>query len=245
MKVISQAAASRDLVTAVSSPDKSENMPRAPKFDTEQILATASRIIAIHGPSGATIGAIAQAMGAPTGSIYHRFDSRDVLLAEVWLRAAAAFQAAFFARLSGSPPQEAGRTAALYMAQRVREHPQEARLLLLHRREDFVDRGWPAPMRRRAEQLRRQVERELRVFSRRLCGRTDGRTVRTVAYAVVEVPFAAVRRHMAAHESPPPDVDVLIRVTYEAVMGLLGSSGDGRKSPPRPDSDARQQEGPA
>jgi len=38
-------------------------------------------------------------VGAPTGSIYHRFDSRDVLLAKVWLRAAGAFQSAFL-----SPP---------------------------------------------------------------------------------------------------------------------------------------------
>jgi AcrR family transcriptional regulator len=82
-------------------------MPRAPQFDQAQILDAAERLIARHGPSGATIGAIAQAVGAPTGSIYHRFDSRDVLLAEVWLRAAAAFQAAFFERLAG-PAREAG-----------------------------------------------------------------------------------------------------------------------------------------
>jgi AcrR family transcriptional regulator len=221
------------------------SMPRAPKFDDEQILAAASRLIAAHGPSGATIGAIARAMGAPTGSIYHRFDSRDVVLAEVWLRAAAAFQAAFFERLSGSPPQEAGLAAALSMAQRVREHPQEARLLLLHRQEDFVDRGWPATMRRRAAQLRHQVERELRAFSRRLCGRQDGQTVRIVAYAVVEAPFAAVRRHVAAHENPPPNVDVLIRVTYDAVIGLLGVSGDVGKPPPHADADEPHREGHA
>jgi AcrR family transcriptional regulator len=221
------------------------SMPRAPKFDDEQILAAASRLIAAHGPSGATIGAIARAVGAPTGSIYHRFDSRDVVLAEVWLRAAATFQAAFFERLSGSPPQEAGLAAALSMAQRVREHPQEARLLLLHRQEDFVDRGWPATMRRRAAQLRHQVERELRAFSRRLCGRQDGQTVRIVAYAVVEAPFAAVRRHVAAHENPPPDVDVLIRVTYDAVIGLLGISGDVGKPPPHADADEPHREGHA
>ena len=220
-------------------------MPRAPKFAEDQILAAASHLIATHGPSRATIGAIARAVGAPTGSIYHRFDSRDVLLAEVWLRAAAAFQAAFFERLSGSPPQEAGLAAALYMAQRVREHPHEARLLLLHRREDFVDRGWPATMRRRAEQLRRQVERELRAFSRRLCGRQDGRTVRIVAYAVVDAPFAAVRRHVAAHKSPPPDVDLLIRVTYDAVMGLLGVSEGVRKRSPLPDADEHHRKGHA
>ena len=196
-------------------------MPRAPKFDEERILGAARRLVAAHGPSGATIGAIARSVGAPTGSIYHRFDSRDVLLATVWLRAAAAFQDAFFERLAGTPPREAGLAAALYMAHRVREHPDEARVLLLHRREDFVDRGWPITFRRRATQVGQQVEREIRAFSRRLCGRADVRTARLVAYAVVEAPFAAVRRHVAAKENPPPYVDVLIRVTYEAVMREL------------------------
>ena len=167
-------------------------------------MAAAGRLIATRGPSGATIGAIARAVRAPTGSIYHRFDSRDVLLAEVWLRAAAAFQDAFFARLAGPVPWQAGLAAAL------------------HRRDDFVDRGWPPAMRRRAQRLGRQIDTELRAFTRRLCGREDPRKVRIVAYAVVEAPFAAIRRHVAARESLPPYVDVLIRTTYEAVIGLLG-----------------------
>jgi len=203
-------------------------MPRAPQFDQAQILDAAERLIARRGPSGATIGAIAQAVGAPTGSIYHRFDSRDVLLAEVWLGAATAFQTAFFERLTGPAPREAGLAAALYMAQRVRERPREARVLLLHPREDFVDRGWPANMRRRAEQLGRQVEAELRAFSSRLCGRQDARTVRSIAYALVEAPVAAVRRHVAAEESPPAYVDGLIRTTYEAVIRHLGVSRNKR-----------------
>ncbi len=212
-------------------------MSRAPKFNEAQILTAAGRLIATHGPAGATIGAIARAVGAPTGSIYHRFDSRDVLLAEVWLGAAAAFQAAFFERLAGGAPREAGLRAALYMAQRVREHPQEARLLLLHRREDFVDRGWPITLRRRAEQLGHQVETELGALSRRLCGRQDARTVRIVSYAVVEAPFAAVRRHVAASESPPPYVDVMIRVTYDAVIGQLRARGPRGAGPLNVDSD--------
>jgi AcrR family transcriptional regulator len=200
-------------------------VPRAPKFDEERILAVAGRLMAAHGPSGATIGAIARAAGAPTGSIYHRFDSRDVLLATVWLRAAAAFQDAVFERLAGPAPREAGLAAALCMAERVRERPHDARLLLLHRREDFVDRGWPVAFRRRASQLGQQIETELCAFSQRLCGRGDARTVRLVAYAVIEAPFAAVRRHVAANERPPPDVDLLIRATYEAVMDLLLKRG--------------------
>jgi hypothetical protein len=138
-----------------------------------------------------------------------------------YVRAAAAFQDAFFERLAGTVARDAGLEAALYMAQRVREDPREARLLLLHRREDFVDRGWPATFRKRAVRLAEQVETELRAFSRRLCGRADARIVRMVAYAVIEAPFAAIRRHIAAKESPPPYVDLLIRVTYEAAIELV------------------------
>jgi AcrR family transcriptional regulator len=197
------------------------NVPRAPKFDEDRILAAAGRLVATHGPARATIGAISRSLGAPTGSIYYRFASRDVLLASVWLRAAAAFQDAVFERLAGAVPREAGLKAALSMAQRVREKPQEARLLLLHRRDDFVDREWPATFRQRAAQLGQQIETELHAFSRRLCDREDARTVRMVAYAVIEGPFAAIRRHVAANESPPAYVDRLIRATYEAVMELL------------------------
>ena len=196
-------------------------MPRPSKFDDERILATAGRLAATHGPAGATIGAISRSLGAPTGSIYHRFASRDVLLATVWLRAATAFQGAVFERLAGAVPRDAGLEAALCMAERVRKEPREARLLLLHRREDFVDRGWPAPFRRQAAQLALQIETELRAFSRRLSGREDSRTIRMIAYAVIEAPFAAIRRHVAANENPPPYVDLLIQATYEAVMELL------------------------
>lgn len=198
-------------------------MPRAPEYDADQIVTAAGRLIAASGPGAATISAIARAVGAPTGSIYHRFRSRDVLLAQVWLRAATAFQAEFFRRLGGSPPRPAGLAAALYMAQRVRERPREARLLLVHRREDFVDRGWPAGLSRQSQALGRQIDDALGDFSRRLTGRADARTVRIVTFAVVEAPFAAVRRHVVANEAPPSAVDDLIRVTYDAAVMLLES----------------------
>jgi hypothetical protein len=44
-----------------------------------------------------------------------------------------------------------------------------------------------------------------------------------VTFAVVEAPFAAVRRHVVANEAPPSAVDDLIRVTYDAAVMLLES----------------------
>jgi len=197
-------------------------MVRPAKFDEGQFLESARGLVAMHGPASATMSAIARSARAPTGSIYHRFESRDVLLGEVWLRAAEAFQDAYFDVLRGTPARDAGLSAALFFMGRVRTDLAEARVLLLHRREDFVGRGWPPAMEQRAKRLKDEVDTELRNFSRRLCGRADPRTLRLVTYAVLDAPFAAVRRHVAANETPPPYLDLPVTVTYHAVLSLLG-----------------------
>lgn len=197
-------------------------MPRAPKFDEAQILASARDVVAARGPAAASVSAIAQAIHAPIGSIYHRFESRDVLIGEVWLSAAEGFQNSYFEILRGPVARDAGLAAALYLPRRVRANLAEARVLQLYRRQDFVRRGWPAGMEHRARELRHQIERGLRDFSRRLCGRTDARTLRIVTFAVLDAPFAAVRRHVAANEAPPEYVDLLITATYDATLRLVG-----------------------
>ena len=51
------------------------------------IMDGARAVVLTEGVRDATIGAIAAACGAPTGSIYHRFRSVDELLAKAWMRA--------------------------------------------------------------------------------------------------------------------------------------------------------------
>lgn len=196
-------------------------MPRPARFDDEQIVAATARVAAARGPAGATVARIAAALRAPTGSIYHRFASRDVLLGEVWLRAAESFQGGFAACLAGSDPHAAGLAAVRFVPQQVREQPQQARILLLHRREDFLDRGWPAPMKTRAKALSEQMDEGLRSFCQRLFGRADAKALRIATYALAEAPLAAVRRHVEAKEAPPPLVDALIAATYLASIALV------------------------
>jgi len=196
-------------------------MPRLAKFHDAQFLDAARRVVSRLGPSGATISAIAQAIGAPTGSLYHRFPSRDFLLGEVWLQAAEAFQSGYCAELRGPDAHDAGLAAIRYFVERVRANLPEARTLLLYRREDFIDRGWPKAMERRAAQLAEQSRHELRAFTRRLTGRSDQQAIRMLAYALLEAPLAAVRRHIEANEVPPPYIDRLVAATYEAVVRLV------------------------
>ena len=55
-------------------------MPRPAKHDEKSILSGAATLVAARGPGAATVSAIGHAIGAPSGSIYHRFRTRDALL---------------------------------------------------------------------------------------------------------------------------------------------------------------------
>jgi len=194
-------------------------MARPARYSSQGMLDAAAALVAARGPAGVTVGAIAQSLGAPTGSIYHRFRSKDVLLAELWLQTVESFQDGFRAALAGPDAHAAGLDAALYTVRWVRAHPVPARLLLLHHRDDFLPGGWPAEVVERADALARGGEEAFRSFTRRVLGSTSADARRRARYAVVELPVAAVIAHVRADETPPPIVDALVTDAYRAVIG--------------------------
>jgi len=114
------------------------SVPRPAKFTEDQILDAALRLVAEGGPGAATISGIAGLLGAPVGSIYHRFRSRDLLLARLWMRTIKNFQGGFLEALGAADVDEAALGAALYNVRWAREHLDEARVLLLYRREEMA-----------------------------------------------------------------------------------------------------------
>jgi AcrR family transcriptional regulator len=197
-------------------------MARPAQYSIDQIVASAAKVVAKRGPAGATVARIAQTIGAPTGSIYHRFASRDVLLGEVWLRTVAGFQRDVIEQLAAPDAKMAGLAAVRSVPQWVRDRPQEARILLLYRSEDFLERNWPKSMSTRAKKLRVQMAEALRDFCQRLLGRADAASLRIVAFALAEAPLAALRQHVRDADPPPPIVDDLIDTTYRAALSLAG-----------------------
>lgn len=194
-------------------------MPRPAKHDASRILEAAAGIVASKGPAAATMTAIGIALGAPSGSIYHRFRTRDELMGRLWLSKAAFFQGRAQQALDAEPDgYEAGLAVALSIVRTVREDPHGARIMLLHRREDFLSEGWPAEMKHEAERLGEQIRSVLRTITRRLYGSDTKSGRRLVTFAVVDAPYAAVRRFIAAGESLPQDVDALIAKVYAAVI---------------------------
>jgi AcrR family transcriptional regulator len=198
-------------------------MPRPAKHDAKDILGAAAALAAAKGPAAATVGAIGHAIGAPSGSIYHRFRSRDALLGRLWLMKASSFQNAWARALDGPDAHQAGLDAALSLPRVVREDPEGARIMLLHRRDDFLSDGWPPEMKAEAARLGAQLVECLGLLTRRLFGRNTAAARQVTTFATLDLPFSAVRRYVAVDERPPKQLDTLITRAYAAIID--GSSG--------------------
>jgi len=74
-------------------------MPRT-TFTDADFLAAACALAAKRGPAAVTVESVTARLKAPTGSFYYRFASRDVLLGELWLTTARAFQEGFIAAIA-------------------------------------------------------------------------------------------------------------------------------------------------
>lgn len=188
-------------------------MGRSPRHAEATILQCAKELSAEVGPHKLTIAAVATRAGAPVGSIYHRYASRDEILAAVWLDLVEEFQGHFLAALAGDDPLEAGLAAVRFTCRWVGRHPHEARLMLVHRREDFAAERWSKSHRRRADALTTQAYESLRRYASRLFGRGGPAQLRTVRFALVDLPIAALKRDVEAGVAPSKNLEALLLET--------------------------------
>jgi AcrR family transcriptional regulator len=189
-------------------------MGRNAHFNNEQFIAAALKIAAGQGPASVTIAAVAGLIGAPVGSVYHRFLSRDVLMAEVWLQVAASFQEGFLSALERGD----GIEAALHTPRWVRQHSPEARILLLYRREELVTGSWPEAMKERALGISRRLDAGVSEFAARTFGKAGREEINRTVFAIIDVPYAAVLRYIRQGKNPPHAVEDYITETYNAIM---------------------------
>jgi AcrR family transcriptional regulator len=183
-------------------------MVRLARFSADVIVDAAIALVAEAGPSAATMAAIARKVGAPTGSLYHRFDSRAAILATAWNRTHASFVAAL------APPLRAGRPAAAAAALLawVREDGRRARFLLLNEGGMPADDAPPAAL--RDEQRRLEDELDAAFGACLAVLNPDGpageeSTART-KFLVFDGPIALVRPHLLAGTDVPDYVDRLV-----------------------------------
>jgi len=190
-------------------------MGRKAKYSDGQFLDAARTLAARKGPEAVTIAGIADAVGAPIGSVYHRFPSRDLLMARLWLRTVRSFQDGFLELLARGD----AKAAALYTPRWVREHFDEALLLLLYRREEFFGDAWPEEIQYDARLLLRRLDEGIIDFTISRFGGVSEEMLQRTVFALIDVPYAAVRRYLLQGVPPPMFVDDTIEKTSRAIMG--------------------------
>jgi AcrR family transcriptional regulator len=171
------------------------------KHQTDLILDATRALVLAEGPRAASVAAIAEASGAPAGTLYHRFGSRNGILTAAWLRALERFQARAMAATADTALESAvamGVAAVSF----TREFPEDARLLLTIRPGDLLDGEPDAAFQETLAARNAPLLERVRAVARELYGSSHARCVDAVARAVADLPYAVVRRH--AHDDPMP-----------------------------------------
>jgi AcrR family transcriptional regulator len=162
---------------------------RAPKYDDEMILTAMAEEVTNAGLDGASVSNVAARLGAPSGSIYHRFPTRKHLLGSLWVRTVRSFHDSLETSLD--PPADpllAGRVVDSVFGW-IEHDPVGAALLLRFRTEDLIDNEWPTEIRVDiAEENQRLADMINRVAEVRQVNPLD------VVLALVDFPSAAARR---------------------------------------------------
>jgi AcrR family transcriptional regulator len=184
-------------------------MPRPALHDTDELLDAARDLIVEGGPRAAGIRAIAQRSGAPSGSLYHRFGSRDHLVAQAWLRAVRRFQAGFLTALDRADPRAGVANAVHWGVSFTLSNPADTRLLLDHSRKDLLDSEPAGSLAADLAAVNDPLVRAMHALAARLYGTSTAETVERVSYAIIDLPQAVLRRHLRAGTLSAATADAL------------------------------------
>ncbi|MBA3867197.1 MAG: TetR/AcrR family transcriptional regulator [Solirubrobacterales bacterium] len=192
-------------------------MGRPALHTTEELIDAALALAAASGPDAVTLSAVGRVSGAPSGSVYHRFESRSALLGHLWLRTTTRFQAGFLEALAAGPALEGCNAAARFVVGWSRRHVDESQVLL-RGAVDFAPQAWPAEVSRDVAARRGELESGLREAAERLSGSSAGALERVI-FATVDIPSAAVRRHRASPgHRIPRSTEALVELAVRAIL---------------------------
>ncbi len=156
-------------------------MGKPAKFSRSEIFAAALELLSQGGPKAITVLAVARRLGAPSGSMYHRFPTRDLLLAELWLDCVERFQSGFVKALESDDPD----LILDYTWNFIQDHPGETQLLSLYRRQDLIEGDWPVEVQQRSGAAQEQLQQALSAKARQW-----GLELERVVFALVELPYS-------------------------------------------------------
>lgn len=191
-------------------------MARPSKHDTESLLDAAARAYHERGRA-VTIADVGRAAGAPTGSIYHRFGSREELLATLWLRSIRRFHDGFGQACALPDAREAVAAAARHIPAYCRQHPQDAFAMTLFRQPYLMTEG-PPGLRADAAAVNDDIDAITEELGRRRYGELTEHRRELLRTATRLCPYGLVRPYVGG--DVPVWLEDATAVSAEAIAAL-------------------------
>ncbi|NEW53684.1 TetR/AcrR family transcriptional regulator [Nocardia cyriacigeorgica] len=196
-----------------------------PKFTQQELLDGARDAVLEHGLD-ASLAQVCALIGAPTGSLYYRFASRDHLMASLWLRSIRRFHEGYLAAAATPDAREALRRCAVHIPRYCRDFPAEARAMMLYRHSELAVTA-PKDLRAEVRAVNDEVWAALDDLAGRRYGTVhDPERAALVRMAVSQAPYGLVRPHVGG--PVPQELDAIVVAAAEGILELgdFGSPQD-------------------
>jgi AcrR family transcriptional regulator len=193
---------------------------RPPAHSVDDFIDAAIRLFATGGARAVTMTSVAREVGAPSGSIYHRFADRPTLLSAVWLRTTRGFQHGLREVLESGPPIESAIAACGWTVDWCRDNVEQAIVLHAGARA-FSPETWPAEAQEALAAHNAALNSRIRQLARDLAAET-GRRSDEVAFALFDLPLAVVRRYLASGDPPPERATSLVTRLARRILAEQG-----------------------
>ncbi|AIY43248.1 Transcriptional regulator [Collimonas arenae] len=192
-------------------------MVRLAKFTEDSIIDASIEMVAHCGVAAVSISAIAGKAGAPTGSVYHRFESRGAILARAWLRVKSDFRNAVACHWSEGDTW----AAVAGFLQWCRDKPLYAKFLL--QCEDYPVFSEPL-----SAELNAALEAEQEALD--LCFRqclahmpqgsadTGAEAEAVLRFTLFSSPIAMIKPYLLQDLNIPACIDDVLRASHDAVV---------------------------
>jgi len=177
----------------------------------EQVFAAVGRQLSEDGTM--TLQKMVADTGVSIGSLYHRYGSREGLLALAWLDAVQTFQQMFLSAIE-SPDENAGERAALATPQFCRAHRQRANILVCCRSSEFISKNTPVTYRTQMRTINMKAKAAVQDYAAR-----TGYSLEACRLGLVAFPLGAVRVYLPGRPVPH-GVDDYISAAFRAVVDL-------------------------
>ncbi|MFK7915172.1 MAG: TetR family transcriptional regulator [Pseudomonadales bacterium] len=164
-----------------------------------------------------TLADIVEATGVAMGSLYHRYGSREGLLAAAWLDALQAFVATMAPLLRSTAP-DAGVTAATGTTRFCRAEPERAIILACCRQSEFFTANSDPAITAKIEALNESIAGALVQFAKQ-----QNLSLQAARLGLVSFPLGAVRQFLP-RQSIPEEIDTYVAAAYKATVANYRST---------------------